>query len=211
MTYAYAGDGIFLAAYGSSQLTVNPEALTITATSDTKVYDGTRNAATVPTITSGSLAADDTPNFIETYSNRNVGAGLTLSPGGMAEDGNGGNNYTYTFVPVSTGVIVPAPLTITATSDTKVYDSTTTSSKTPTYGTLFGADSVTGLIQAFVSKDVLGAGGSTLMVSGDIVNDGDDGRNYTVTTKNALGTITPAALTITADNQSKVYGAACRR
>ena len=63
--YAYAGDGIFLAADGSSQLTVNPEALTITATGDTKVYDGTTGATAVPTITSGSLAAGDTANFTE--------------------------------------------------------------------------------------------------------------------------------------------------
>ena len=118
ITAAYSGDSTF-ASSGSdpvSQLTVNPEALTITATSNTKVYDGTTIAAAVPTITSGSLAAGDTPNFTETYSNPNVGTGLTLAPGGTVEDGNGGNNYSYTFVPVGTGAITPAPLTITADS-----------------------------------------------------------------------------------------------
>ncbi len=59
-------------------------------------------------------------------------------------------------MPVSTGVITPAPLTITATSDFKVYDGTTSSSQTPTVGTLYDGDTVTGLTQAFASNDVLG-------------------------------------------------------
>ena len=108
VTYDYATDGVFLAADGSSQLTVNPAPLTITAVANTKVYDGTTTAAAVPTITSGSLATGDTADFTETYSTKNVGTGLTLTPSGTVDDGNGGNNYTYTFVPVSTGVITPA-------------------------------------------------------------------------------------------------------
>ncbi len=51
----------------------------------------------------------------------------------------------------------PAPLTITATSDTKVYDGTSSSSQTPTYGTLFNGNTVTGLTQAFATKNALGA------------------------------------------------------
>ena len=61
----------------------------------------------MPTITSGTLASGDTANFIETYSTPNVGTGLTLTPSGTVNDGNGGNNYTYTFDAVSTGVITP--------------------------------------------------------------------------------------------------------
>jgi len=205
VTYDYATDGVFLAADGSSQLTVNPAALTITAVANTKVYDGTTSATAVPTITSGSLATGDTADFTETYSTRNVGTGLTLTPSGKVDDGNGGHNYNYTFVPESTGVITPAALTITATSDTKVYDGTTTSSKTPTHGTLYDGDTVTGLTQAFTSKNVLGANGSTLSVTSYTVNDGDGGNDYTVTTQNAAGSITPAALTISATSDTKVY------
>ncbi len=100
----------------------------------------------------------------------------------------------------------PAALTITAVSDTKVYDGTTTSSKTPAYATLYNGDTVTGLTQAFSSKNVLGANGSTLMVTGYTVNDGDGGKDYTVTTQSATGTITPAPLTVRANNASTVYG-----
>ncbi|MGO9468928.1 MAG: Ig-like domain-containing protein, partial [Isosphaeraceae bacterium] len=51
------------------------------------------------------LQGTDRPSFNETYSTPNVGTGLTLTPSGTVIDGNGGNNYTYTFVAVSTGVI----------------------------------------------------------------------------------------------------------
>ena len=77
--------------------------------------------------------------------------------------------------------ITPAPLTITATSDSKVYDGTTSSTAIPTTSTLYYGDTVTGLTQAFSSKDVLGTGGSTLDVTGYTINDGNGGNDYTVT------------------------------
>ena len=52
---------------------------------------------------------------------------------------------------------------------------------------------------------MLGADGSTLAVTGYTVNDGNGGNDYTVTLVTATGTITPAALTITATSDSKVY------
>jgi predicted outer membrane repeat protein len=102
--------------------------------------------------------------------------------------------------------INPALLRITAVSDTKVYDGTTNSSQTPTYGTLYNGNTVTGLTQAFSSKNVLGANGSTLMVTGYTVNDGDGGKDYTVTTQTATGTVSLAPLTVRVNNVSTVYG-----
>ncbi len=79
-------------------------------------------------------------------------------------------------------------MTITATSDTKVYDGTTSDSATPTYqvaglpaNTLFSGDSFTTLTQAFASKNALGSDRSTLNVTGYTVNDGNSGKDYTVT------------------------------
>ncbi|MBU1777635.1 MAG: hypothetical protein KJ899_13500, partial [Gammaproteobacteria bacterium] len=55
----------------------------------------------------------------------------------------------------------------------------------------------------------LGANGSTLAVdAGYVVNDGNGGANYTVVSNTATGTITPASLTVTADNLSKFEGTA---
>ena len=47
-------------------------------------------------------------------------------------DGNSGNNYTYTFVPASTGVITAEALTITAATNSKTYDGTTAAAASPT-------------------------------------------------------------------------------
>ncbi len=93
-------------------------------------------------------------------------------------------------------------------TDTKIYDGTITSSKTPTVGGLYGGNTVANLAQEFASKNVVGAGGSVINVTGYTINDGDRGRNYSVTTLAATGTINPAPLTVQANNVSAVYGAA---
>ena len=50
-------------------------------------------------------------------------------------DGNGGANYTITFVNDTTGVITARAITVTATTDTKGYDATTASAAIPTITT----------------------------------------------------------------------------
>ncbi len=186
--------------------TITPAALSITAQSDTKVYNGSTTASQTPTV--GTLFGGDTvTNLTQAFASKNVlgTAGSTLVVATYTiNDGNGGNNYTVT-TQNATGTITPAALTITATSETKVFDGTTTSSQTPTVGALFGGDTITGLTQAFASKNVFGTGDSTLVVTGYTINDGNKGKDYTVVTQNATGTITPAALTIKAQSDSKVY------
>ncbi len=185
---------------------ITAEALTITAVANTKVYDATTSAAAVPEITSGSLQGSDTADFIETYGTRNVGTSLTLMPIGTVEDGNGGNNYSYTFVPESTGVITAEALTITAVANTKVYDATTSAAALPqvTSGSLQGSDTAD-FIETYGTANV--GTGLTLTPSGT-VDDGNDGDNYTYTfVPEATGVIQAEALTITAVTNTKVYDA----
>ncbi len=164
--------------------------LTITAVANTKIYNGNTSAAAVPEITSGTLQGSNTADFIETYSTRNVGMGLTLTPSGTVNDGNGGNNYSYTFVPVSTGVITPASLTITAVTNTKVYDSNTSAAAIPIVSGLQDSDTVTNLSEVYDTAAV--GTGKTLTVATYTVNDGNGGLNYTVTTvANQPGVILP--------------------
>jgi hypothetical protein len=105
------------------------------------------------------------------------------------------------------GTITPRALALGAVTDTKVYDGGTSSAGTPTATGLVGTDTVGSLAQSFASKDVLGLNGSTLSVNGGyVVNDGNSGANYTVTLNAASGTITPAPLSITADDASRLQG-----
>ena len=94
------------------------------ASPNTKIWDGTVTAAATPTITVGSLASGDTAAFSETYDNANVGTGKTLTPAGSVNDGNGGNNYVYSWADNYTGVItasiVVASFSVTTTPTTIV-------------------------------------------------------------------------------------------
>jgi trimeric autotransporter adhesin len=186
--------------------TITPAALTITATTDSKVYDGTTTSAAIPTVV--GLVGDDTVSDLsEAFTSNNVQGldGSTLEVTGYTiNDGNDGANYSVTTESAA-GTITPAALTITASTDTKLYDGTTSSMAIPTIAGLVGDDTVSDLSEAFTSKDVMGADGSTLEVTGYTINDGNDGANYTVTTESAAGTITPAALTLTATTDSKIY------
>ena len=190
---------------GSGSVLITPLPITVTAVANTKIFDGTTTAGGTPIITSGSLVGGDTGLFVENYGTVHAGSGLTLTPTGTVNDGDGGNNYTITFIPVSTGIITPEGLTISAVPDTKTYDGTTISTGTPliTVGTLFNGDSLTNLSQAFTSRQVLGTNGSTLVVNpGFVLTDASD---YTVTLQNALGTINPALLTVTAVPNTKGF------
>ncbi|MGO8927524.1 MAG: beta strand repeat-containing protein [Limisphaerales bacterium] len=87
---------------------INAANLTVTAVANTKIYDGTTSAAATPTITAGTIMSGDTaPVWTETYATQNVGTGLTLTPAGVVSDGNGGLNYNYDYVPVTSGEIDP--------------------------------------------------------------------------------------------------------
>ena len=179
--------------------TITPLAITVTAASDTKTYDGTTASADVPTITSGSLVGTDTPDFTEVFDSRNAGA-RTLTASGVVNDGNGGNNYTYTFVTAS-GTITPLAITVTAATDTKTYDGTVNSAAVPLVAPGLGAGDTPDFTEVFDSRNV---GARTLTASG-IVNDGNGGNNYTYTFATGSGTITARAITVTAASDAKTY------
>jgi hypothetical protein len=98
---------------GTHTGTISPRPITVSATSDTKTYDGTTASGAAPTI-AGGLGAGDTAAFLQTFDTKNVGTGKTLTPSGTVNDGNGGANYTVTFAAANTGTINPATLTYVA-------------------------------------------------------------------------------------------------
>jgi hypothetical protein len=98
-------------------ITINQRPITVTAVSNTKVYDGTTSSTGTPSI-AGSLVTGDAAGFIQTFDNQHVGTGKTLTPSGAVDDGNSGLNYSVTFVPVTTGTINKALLTVTANNQT---------------------------------------------------------------------------------------------
>src|SRR5204862_261736 len=99
-------------------------AITVTAQTDTKGYDATTASAALPLITTGSLAVGDTSGFLETFNNKNVGVGKTVTASGVVNDGNAGANYTVSFVTDTSGVITARAITVSANDQNKAFGST---------------------------------------------------------------------------------------
>jgi uncharacterized protein YfiM (DUF2279 family) len=200
-----AGGNYTVSTVANTAGVINQAILTITAATNTKIYDGSTSAAASPTV-SGLQVSDSVTGLAETYDTKNVGTGKTLSISAFTvNDGNNGNNYTVNTVASTTGVIGQASLTITAAANTKTYNCSISASATPTVSGLQGSDSVSGLAETYDTKNV--GSGKTLSVSAYTVNDGNSGNNYTVNTvASTVGVITPATLTVTADNKSKMCG-----
>ena len=188
--------------------TISPAVLTISAKTVSRVYDGTTATTVLPKVT-GLKGTDQVTGLSESFQSKDVlgraQSLLTVNSGYTVNDGNGGNDYTVVLNSVQ-GTITPATLTITAATDSKVYDGTTDSAAIPTVAGLFGTDAVSGLTESYVSKNVLGDGNSSLKVnSGYTISDGNNGLDYLVKTVKTPGTITPAVLTISAVTNTKTY------
>jgi hypothetical protein len=164
---------------------IDRAALTLTAVTAARTYDGTVLSDAAPTHSS-LVAGDSISGLTEAYDSRNAGTRTLSISGYTINDGNDGGNYIVTTV-IAPGTINAAPLTLAAVTDTKPYDGTTSSSAMPTESGLVAGDSISGLTQAFDSRD---AGARTLSVVGYTIDDGNDGGNYIVTTTMADGTIT---------------------
>jgi len=107
-----------------------------------------------------------------------------------------------TYTP-GTLTIKPAPLTINARTNAKVYDSTTSAAAAPEVVGLLPKDSITNLAEAYNDRNV--GTGKNLYVSSFTIADGNNGGNYIVTTVPiSTGEITPApvAASITASNKT---------
>ncbi|MBW4891691.1 cadherin-like beta sandwich domain-containing protein [Mucilaginibacter sp. HMF5004] len=179
---------------------------TVTAQAATKAYDKTTASATAPVVT-GLLSGDAVATApVQVYNTLAVGTGKTLTPSGLViNDGNGGANYSISYVNSTAGVITTATATVTAQTSTKVYDKTTASSVLPVVTGLLSGDVIaTSPTQVFANANV--GTGKTLTPSGLVINDGNSGANYTINYVNSTtGVITTASATVTAQTSTKVY------
>ena len=175
ITATYSPGTDFAGSSNTVTQTITAMPITVTAASDVKIYDGTTIASTVPAITSGSLVAGDTVAFSRTFTGKNVGTGKLLRATGWVDDGNSGNNYAVTFATAVTGQITVRAITVTATTNEKVYDGTTSAASVPTIasGSLVSGDTAA-FSETFDSKNV---GISKTLTATGSVNDDNGGAN----------------------------------
>jgi len=200
----FSASGKWTLINGQPVLTSLIKVFTITANDVTQTYNGLNFSGGNGVSYSDPYSSYLTGSLVYTGTSqgaRNAGT-YGITAGGLSSTNS---QYVVSYVG-GTLTIAKAALTLNAASDSKVYDGSTNSTSTVTASGLLGSDRLTGLSQAYASKNVLGTAGSTLQVnSGYVVADGNNGGNYSVTTSTATGSISARALTVTAASASKVY------
>jgi hypothetical protein len=207
LTGTDAGNYQLSFASGSTTAGITPATLTATGfTAQNKVYDATTAAAVSGGTLGGAFSGDvvSLAGLTGSFANKNVGTGKTVAVSGGTLSGADAGNYQLTSASGSTTAsITPAPLLITAVTNTKTYDGNTGASATPAVSGLLNGDTATGVAEVYSDPDV--GTGKTLLVSGYTINDGNGGANYSVTLVNdTTGVITQAASTPIAGSSSPV-------
>ena len=185
---------------GSETVTTAP--LTITGATKTVVYNGTTQTNTFTT--SGLLGTDTVTALTGSAASTNVG---TFTDAITGSTGSGLSNYSISYVNGSE-TITKAPLTLTASGVTKVYNGSTSLSNvalTPTG--VFGSDNVSAIATTgtFASANV---GSNIQFTLSGLALSGSASGNYTLSTSSLTGkgSITPASLVVSGITASdKVY------
>ena len=203
ITASGAGDANYTISYVPGTLTVNPVSLTIAANNQSKPYGAALPALTVSYsgFVNGDTAASlTTAPAVTTTATASSGAGTYPITASGAVDGN----YTISYVPGILSVNAAA-LTVLASDAQRAYGQTNPVF-TVTYNGFVNGE----------TNDVLG-GTLVFTCSADtnspvgqypIEPSGLTATNYSITFSNGTLTVLPYALTVTADDKSKVYGQA---
>lgn len=192
---------------GTKPFTINQKTVTITADDATKTYNGT--ALTKNTFSASALETGDTHEFAVTMTEgstiTNVGSqsnviatvdGIAVTTGTATSVGN----YLVTTAD-GTLTINPKAITITADDKVKAYGDADPELTATIVGLVEGeAES---LISYTISREEGNDVGSSYAItpSGEVAQG-----NYTVTYVSGTLTVTPKAVTVTADNKTKTYG-----
>jgi large repetitive protein len=180
--------------YVGADLTITTRAITITADAKTKVY-GDADPALTYQITTGSLASGDSfSGSLSRAMGENVGT-YAITQGSLVLN----SNYALTFVGANL-TITSRAITVTADAKSKEYGSVDPElTYQITSGTLASGDSFSGSLTRVEGENV----GNYAITLGTLALNS----NYTLTFVSANLTIGAKAITVTADSQTKVYGA----
>ena len=183
--------------------------MTITADNDSKTYGQTVGFAGIEFTTSGLANSDTVSGVTLTSAGAAATATVVGSPYAIvasAAVGTGLGNYSITYVDGSL-TVNQAALTITADNDSKTYGQTVGFAGIEfTTSGLANSDTVSGvtLTSAGAAATATVVGSPYAIVASAAVGTGLG--NYSITYVDGSLTVNQAALTITADNDSKTYG-----
>jgi hypothetical protein len=205
ITASDAASSDYMISYLTGTLSIIPAALTITADNKAKVYGSVLTALTA---SYNGLVNGDTAASLTTLPSINTTATAASHVGSYAITASGAasSDYAINYL-TGTLIVTPASLTITANDTAKVYGAAVPA-LSATYRGFVNGDSAASLktpptlTTAATASSHVQTGGYAINASG--ASDPD----YTISYLPGTFTITPAPLTITANNASKLYGAA---
>ena len=201
---SFAGDTLFTASSGAGSLTVNRAVLTVVAATVAKLYldpnppftyaiTGFLNGDTVAVV-SGSTTCN---TVVPTDASTPAGRYAIHCPVGSLAAAN------YTFVTFDGTLFVnKPPLTVVIDNATRVYGDPNPGF-TGTITGLRGTDSITGTYSSSANP---GSPIGTYPIVPNFIDPAGVLGNYNVILTTGILTITPAPLSVTADNASRVYG-----
>ena len=184
---------------GTEELTITPKSVTVTADNKSKVF-GEKNPELTATVT-GTLGEDTVKYDVVREAGENVGK-YTITPSGKAEQGNYSVTYatgTLTITKAETMTLTPE---LTGKDAEKVFDGQPLSggaTASVTKGTKITYSTDGGKTWSETLPSITNVG--TLKVKAKAEN-----KNYKDVTVDYTLTITRKAVTVTADNKSKVFG-----
>lgn len=175
-----------------------------------KVYDGNTTATIGFRNLTGVISGDAVSytGGTASFGDKNAGIAKAITATGLSLTGTDAGNYTVNSAAASTGDIDRATLTVTAAAQNKVYDATTVATLAFADNRIAG-DSLSFTSSASFSDKNVGTA-KTVNYSG-LAQTGLDAGNYTLvsaTSGTSNANITPAALLVTANNDSRQAGSA---
>ena len=192
--------------YINGTLEVTPRPITVTTSSDSKVYDGTPLFDESYTITGGTLVVGHTDSIVSNTQITNVG--LINNTLGLEIRDSGNNivtgNYDITYIEGTLEVTIRS-ITVTTSSDSKEYDGTALFDEgfTVTVGSIAAGQN--GLVITNTSITDVGVANNTLDLeirdSGNNVVTG----NYNITYIEGTLEVTIRSITITTASDAKEY------
>ena len=195
----------------SGNLTVSPVALVISPNAQSTTYGSVFNLGSSAFSTSGLLNGDSVSSVSLTVANNSVVPGNTNVGAYTIVSNNAAGsrigNYSITY---QTGVLTinPKPINVVANSATMVYADPSLPSLT--YQTVLGlvnGDRMTGALSTSATA-FNGSAGSASNVGSYTIDQGSltAGNNYVISYTSANLSVTPASLTVVANNQTSTYG-----
>ena len=189
------------------EVTKRTVTVAIAGHTSTTEYNGAAHTVTGYDITSISNALYTSSDFTFSGSASASRTDTGTTNMGLAESQftNNNANFEVTFnVTDGYQTITPKPLTITADSETKVYDGMALTKNSYTSTALASGDAITSIT---ITGSQTVAGTSNNVPSAAVIKDGteDVTSNYNITYTNGMLTVTPRPVTLTSATDSKIY------